>query len=76
MARRSVKKEFPSSNSILISEDEIGQIPHVAQQHTRDPSETPSPVVVMSDKKDSQLDDSMGHKGMLLFRSKLVHACH
>ena len=64
MVRRSVKKEFPSANSVNISEDESPYVPATSHQHSPSARDMPNePDVEMTDMKDSQQTESVSFEG-------------
>lgn len=75
MVRRSVKKEFPPSDPVIIPEDEIPHVSRSSQQRYPSPSELPTaPDVEMEDLKESHLVEVLSTKGKLLSEKRLI-AC-
>lgn len=67
MARRSLKKEFPSANSVHISEGEIPHVPGSSHDNSSSLSEIPDePDLEMIDINYPQQTEPMSVKGRLL----------
>lgn len=66
MVRRSMKKEFPSTDSVIISEDETPYVPGSQQQHSPSPSEIPTGPEIEMEDMDSQQTESVRVKGRLV----------
>jgi hypothetical protein len=69
-----MKRELPSSDSIIIPEDEISHMPQFKNQHSPRAAEMPtSEDLIMTDVKDPELAGPT-RKGMVLSRGWLMHA--
>lgn len=73
MVRRSVKEEFPPSDPVIISEDEIAHVSRPSQQRSPSLSEPPTaPDEEMEDLEESHLVEVLNTKGKLLSEKMLM----